>query len=364
MIASMNRGLPLSALLSQALVAFTIEFDNEFEHHVPHRTTNHGPVDASRDLPWLVSMTMWLQFMRWVPEDGIPAKELYGLTGLSAKSFRTWLVRMSKWWGYVTVSEMHVRPTPGGLKAIQVWRPLTETIEKRWQERFGERTVAELRDAMRSIVENLGTAYPDYLPILGYGLLQEPSDLTARRSTKTVSLFQLDFPILLSKVLLAFALEFERASKISLALSANLLRLTGDDGVRVRDLPQMAGVSKEAVAMALRRAQECAFGEVQQKPRSRMRIFVLSAKGRDARDTYSDLVWRIDEDWKVAFGEKNVQRLRERLEQLIDSADSQGSLLHRGLKPYPDGWRALVPALQNLPHYPMVLHRGGFPDGS
>ena len=32
-------GLPLSTLLSQALVAFTIEFDNEFEHQMPHRTT-------------------------------------------------------------------------------------------------------------------------------------------------------------------------------------------------------------------------------------------------------------------------------------------------------------------------------------
>jgi len=33
----MNRRLPLSALLSQALVAFTIEFDKEFEHRAPHR---------------------------------------------------------------------------------------------------------------------------------------------------------------------------------------------------------------------------------------------------------------------------------------------------------------------------------------
>ncbi len=28
---------PLSALLSQAMVAFTIEFDNEFERQMPHR---------------------------------------------------------------------------------------------------------------------------------------------------------------------------------------------------------------------------------------------------------------------------------------------------------------------------------------
>jgi hypothetical protein len=32
----------LFALLSQALVAFTIEFDNEFEHRSPHATTDFG----------------------------------------------------------------------------------------------------------------------------------------------------------------------------------------------------------------------------------------------------------------------------------------------------------------------------------
>jgi hypothetical protein len=34
--------LPLSALLSQVLVAFTIECDNEFERQMPHRTSNYG----------------------------------------------------------------------------------------------------------------------------------------------------------------------------------------------------------------------------------------------------------------------------------------------------------------------------------
>jgi hypothetical protein len=27
-------------------------------------------------------------------------------------------------------------------------------------------------------------------------------------------------------------------------------------------------------------------------------------------------------------------------------------------------WRASVPNPETLPHYPMVLHRGGYPDGS
>ena len=40
------------------------------------------------------------------------------------------------------------------------------------------------------------------------------------------------------------------------------------------------------------------------------------------------------------------------------------SRLSKGLGPPPGGWRAAVRAKATLPQYPMVLHRGGFPDGS
>jgi hypothetical protein len=36
----------------------------------------------------------------------------------------------------------------------------------------------------------------------------------------------------------------------------------------------------------------------------------------------------------------------------------------RGLEPYPDNRQARVRPPTTLPHYPMVLHRGGYPDGS
>src|SRR6185437_14220885 len=65
--------LPLSALLSQALVAFTIEFDNEAEHRLPHRTTSHGtsgPGDGAPK-PWLVSLAMWENCMRYVTGEPI-----------------------------------------------------------------------------------------------------------------------------------------------------------------------------------------------------------------------------------------------------------------------------------------------------
>ena len=62
-------GLSLPTLLSQALVAFTIEFDNEFEHRMPHRTKDRLVRGGG---PWLVSQAMWTNFMRFVPPDGLP----------------------------------------------------------------------------------------------------------------------------------------------------------------------------------------------------------------------------------------------------------------------------------------------------
>ncbi len=76
---------PLPTLLSHALVAFTIEFDNEFEHQVPHRTTNHGSTTRSHPVPWLVSMVMWSNFMRFIDEEGTTFRELQHRLRMPAK---------------------------------------------------------------------------------------------------------------------------------------------------------------------------------------------------------------------------------------------------------------------------------------
>jgi hypothetical protein len=43
--------LPVSALLSQVLVAFTIECDNEFERQMLHRTSNYGNTAVRAPVP-------------------------------------------------------------------------------------------------------------------------------------------------------------------------------------------------------------------------------------------------------------------------------------------------------------------------
>ncbi len=378
-IAAMDGPFPLPTLLSHALVAFTIEFDNEFEHQVPHRTTNHGSTAGSRSAPWLVSMVMWLKFMRFVPSDGIAVEELQRLTRFTDKEMRTWLTRMGKWWGYVVVEPKAsekpstrsaagwvVRPTPGGRKALETWRPLTGVIEKRWQQRFGKDTIDQLRESMRTLVGKLAGDLPDHLPILGYELLSIDLDHERRAPAKTDDAPSSNYtlPIFLSKVLLAFAIEFERSSGISLAVSANVLRLTGPEGVRVRDLPRLSGVSKEAIAMSTGLLEERGCAVIHpESPGSRVKVLRLTPKGRNARDAYQQLVWSIEERWHTSFHKDTIRSLREALERLVGEPTAQPSPLFRGLEPYPDGWRAAVPRAESLPHYPMVLHRGGFPDG-
>jgi len=51
--------------------------------------------------------------------------------------------------------------------------------------------------------------------------------------------------------------------------------------------------------------------------------------------------------------------LRKSLEPLVGQTTAHSSPLFQGLEPFPKGWRASVPRPRTLPHYPMVLHRGG-----
>jgi DNA-binding MarR family transcriptional regulator len=244
---------------------------------------------------------------------------------------------------------------------------LTGVIEKRWRQRFGQNEVGRIRASLQAVVNQWGGELPECLPILGYGLVSKGADREERTrlAGDRAAISEQALPALLSKVLLAFAIEFERGSKVSLAVSTNVLRLVGKDGVLVRDLPRLAAVSKESIAMSVSVLEKRGYAVVKpESPSSRAKVLVLTAKGGQAQDAYHELVWAIEERWRASFGMETVRALRGSLERLVGEPTAQLSPLFRGLEPYPDGWRASVPRPERLPHYPMTLHRGGFPDGS
>jgi hypothetical protein len=330
----------LSATLSQAFVAFTIECDNQAEHGIPHWTTMSG----KRQGVWLTSMAMWWNCMKYVGEEPVSVKEL----GLRART-NTNLRGMQRW-GYITVDPAPpnlVRATAKGLRARKIWAPLADAIEKRWQDRFGKAEVDGLRQALYAIVSQFDLDFPDCLPILGYGLFSNAPDRP--RSVPVDG--DLPLCVLLSRAVLAFAMDFERDYDLSLAICADVVRVLDQKGVRQRDIPVLSGVSKESIAMAM--------GILRKKGLvTADKLVRLTAAGVRAQTAYRERVGLIEAQWEERFGKQAVGVLREAL------LPFRLELLLRGIEPYPEGWRASVRKPAVLPYFPMVLHRGGYPDGS
>jgi hypothetical protein len=175
-VISISTVLGLAPQLSAAVVAFTIEADNEFEQRVQHITTRHGG-SRERGVVWLSSLAMWFNCLRGLDDAG---------TGLTVAELER-RVRMStnldgmRRWGYVTIDGVgrvkrggpKPRPRPGSMLALtrrgraaaEMWRPLPGEIESRWRERFGADAVGRLRGALVAIASQLDVPLPDFMPI-------------------------------------------------------------------------------------------------------------------------------------------------------------------------------------------------------
>jgi hypothetical protein len=278
-------------------------------------------------------------------------------------------------WGYITIDgtarKVHdarpgpaavLRATAAGLRAREIWRPLPGFIELRWRERLGADQLSRLRDPLTSMVSRLDPGLPDCLPILGAALRSHGPDPRLPPRPGGTAPEALPLSALLSRALLAFALEYEREAGIALAVAANVLRVLGRVGTRLRDLPALTGTSKESVRWALGILTRGDLAAEEPDPAaSRGKVARLTPRGLDAQHVYHELTGTIERRWHDRFTPGVAGALRASLEPL---AAGHPPVLFGGLEPYPDNWRAQVRRPATLPHFPMVLHRGGYPDGS
>ena len=206
---------------------------------------------------------MWANFLRFVG-DGITVAELPEAAGIPKARTLSTLGGMERW-GYVSAGpdpetrrdgfgsarglrpDWVVRPTAAGRAAEAIWRPLADEIEGRWADRFGAAAVGELRLCLEAIAAQVDLELPEYVPIVG-GANWRLDDAVSGGKREAGP--RLPLSALLSRVLLAYTLEFERASEVALPLTANLVRVVDESGVSVQDVAQRGGISKEAVAMA------------------------------------------------------------------------------------------------------------------
>lgn len=341
--------VPLTTLLSWTWIAYTIETDNAVEAAGSARVGHH----------FRISLPMWANGLRFIDEDGVTVDELRGRA--RARCNIGGLER----WGWISVGEpgrqrragygTHrgvagdtvLRPTRAGTYARRLWPRAIGGVEERWRTRFGGDAIDGLRAALLAFATPMPWSVPEVAPSDGFRSHVVTGDTADDARRPLVAL--------LGQVLTGRTLDHERAAAVSLPLAANVLRVTGSDAVRIRDLPRLTGLSKEGIAMAVGYLQRTGLAV----PRPE-RAIQLTPEGIDALDGYRDRADR-----------QGDEQLRAALHAIVDRPGE----LSAGLVPPEGCWRAQRPYLTQtrrlladpvaaLPWHPMVLHRGGWPDAS
>lgn len=343
---------PLATLLSWTWVAFIMEVDNTVE--------SEGSEQAGRR--FRISTPMWANGLRLIDDDGVTVDELQSRARSACN------IGGLERWRWITVGHPTgpprpgygtkrgvtggtvVRPTRAGVVARRLWPDVVARVEGRWRSRFGDRAVESLLEALRAptiraAADRMPWSPPEVHPSDGFythvvdGPTAEGDGLLAH----------------LGQALTAVTLQHEEEARVSLPTGANILRVIGVDSVRIRDLPRLSGVSKEAVAMVIKYLERKRLARIHPD-----RSITLTGAGRDALSDYAERA-----------AHPNDKALRASLNAIL----SQGELLAGGLVPSEGGWRGSKPYLAQtqriladppraLPWHPMVLHRGGWPDGS
>jgi hypothetical protein len=333
--------------LSAAFVAFVIEVDDALE---ARRPAGKGP--------WLTSVAMWRNCMQWVPASGISVAEL-----TATARTPTDLHGMRRW-GYVEVEgwarsasgrpplKAVVRPTGRGAQAAAAWDGIPAEVEERWGRRYGSQ-FAELRTALVDLAEELDAGLPDTMPIVRHGWATRRDEQPEGRPGP-VPIAKLGLDSLVARPLTAFALEYEATGKLSLALSANLLTVLGTEPTPLRDLPDGTGIQREQidnVAGYLERAGLAALVPIPGAKRGK--ALALTERGEKAKAASARKFGRLEATW-----EERHRPVLERVREALATLDVT-------FPEHPPGtWRAEDKELARLPRFPLVTHRGGFPDGA
>ena len=169
-----------------------------------------------------------------------------------------------------------------------------------------------------------------------------------------VPITELGLDSLLARPLTAFALEFEERGKLSLALSANLLAVLGTEPTPLRDLPDATGIQREQIDNAAGYLKRAGLTEIVPVPGAkRGKALALTARGAKAKSASARKLTRLEATWDERHAPV-LSRLRGALRSLDVTFPEHP----------PGTWRAEAKELARLPRFPLVTHRGGFPDGA
>ena len=327
---------PLSALLSHALTAFARDFRSRQEAHA----------DSSEAVT--LHLGVWSNVLRFIGDEGLDQRLLRKLAILSRRALRV-AVRNAQEQGWLTIENVPqvrglkvLRLTTEGRQARETGGPLIEEIERDWRGRFGSDRVDTLRASLVALAGQFEIELPYYLT--GYGpadphltggtyVPEQPGPpripahgqewpAVLRDPESDVS----DQPLsaLLSKVLAAFTIDYERERLGWLATASRFLQFV-DDGTT---LGQASASGVNGTGKSLLERHLVVVVEPG-RPSDMNRRVHLTPKGKRGRDSYPHLVMEIERDWRSRYGADHLGNLRTTLESLDRDFDA-------GLPDYPD----------------------------
>jgi hypothetical protein len=338
---------PLSALLSQILVAYTVELDCEFERRMLQIQSSSARL----------SLVLWLNLMQFLADGPVSLRTLASRARAAEAGTKAGLGCLERW-GVVALqpgkragfgsargirADWPVRLTAGGETAVGIWRDLIPEIDARWSRRFGN-DVTRLRRSLETIEHDVDLELPQGLPV---AILMLP-EYGPRKSAAEGGL---PLPVLLSRVLLAFALDFEHESRLPISLCANAIRVLGDEPIPEAEIPIRTGCSEETAGIGW---QHKPYIIVETDPaRGRGKFVRLSEAGITARQEYYRRTRAVEEKWKKRFPAATNES-RESLTTLLKSGG-----LSDALKPPPGTTRAgaQTPALGRVDIGPAARQR-------
>jgi len=338
---------PLSALLSQVWVAYTVELDCEFERRMLQKQSRGARL----------SLVIWLNALRFLADGPVSVRTLSS-RALAAEDQGAAPLGCLERWGIVLLqpgkragfgsgrgirADWPVRLTASGEAAIRIWPELIPEIDARWSKRFGD-DATRLRRSLEAIEHRIDLELPQGLP----GAILKLPEFAPRKS---VAEDGLPLPVLLSRVLLAFALDFERDSQTPISLCANTIRVLSDEPIPESEIPKRTGCSEETAGIGW---QHKPYIIVERDPaRGRGKFVRLSESGIRAQQEYHRLARDTEETWKKRFGTA-TKGIRESLTTLLKRGE-----LSEGLKP-PSGTTragAQTPALGRFDIGPAARQR-------
>lgn len=142
--------------------------------------------------------------------------------------------------------------------------------------------------------------------------------------------FRMPLSALLAQALAAFTVEFEQEiadagyPDLSLALGSNVLRFLDEEGLRIGEIAERAGVSKQAISQQVTYLEKHGYLRVEPDPDdSRARLVYLTRRGRTSQERCRPLFGVVERRWQARFGTDNVHSLREALEAIVEQVGAR-----------------------------------------